>query len=181
MIEFSIPDFWHQSQLLSTFFHVFEEHTDCFYDDILINSTYGSFPCIWDGGRAVYGTYLYPQARDIIRFFNNYGIQVRHTFTNRFLKDTDKYDHIGNQICELSEEVGAEYGIQNGCTIYDENLAEYISKTYPTLKIIYSTTKELKTLKDINQYSTNNLLIPSYNVNHNMNLLKQLKNPQNIL
>ena len=180
MIEFSIPDFWHQSEFISTFFHIFEEHPECFNDDIVINSVFGSFPCIWDGGRAAYGEYGYNWAKNVIEFFNNYQIQIRHTFTNRCLNEYDLYDRRCNQICELSEEIGEEHHIQNACTIYDEKLAEYISNKYPRLQIIYSTTKELKTVKEINSYSQKNLIIPSYTINHNINLLKQLQHPENI-
>lgn len=180
MIEFSIPDFWHQSELNSVFIYMMQQHPECFYDDVKIGSTFGSFPCIWNGGRGTYGEFTKKYAYDIIEYFNSRGIEIRHTFTNRFISKDGKYDRIGNLICEMSTELGEKYNITNKCNIYDENLAEYISKTYPNLQIIYSTTKELKTLEQINHYSQNNLTIPSYNINHDMVLLSQLKYPENI-
>lgn len=180
MIEFSIPDFWHQSEVNSILINLMKEQPELFDENIKIGSIYGSFPCIWNGGRYVYGTYDKQQTINIIEFFNKNQIEIRHTFTNRFLKLTDRYDHVCNQICEITSEIGKKYNIKNACNIYDDDLAEYISKKYPDLKIIYSTTKELQNLNQINEYSKNNLVIPSYKVNHNFQLLKQLKYPQNI-
>ena len=180
MIEFSIPDFWQQSELNSILIYLIGKEPNCFHGDLKIGSVFGSFPCIWNSGRAEHGIYNKQQAIDVINFFNMNQIEIRHTFTNRFIKETDKYDHVCNQICEITSEIGKTYGIKNSCTIYHDWLAEYISKTYPDLKIVYSTTKELQTVEQINKYSEKNTVIPSYNVNHNIELLKQLKYPQNI-
>ena len=181
MIEFSIPDFWQMSLLNSFIINIKNNYPEFFNEDIEITSSFGSFPCIWNGTRGlISGIHTKSAMLRILEFFNSNNISIRHTFTNRCLKNTDVYDHNANQICELTCEVGQKYNIQNGCTIYDQNLEEYIRKTYPDLQIIYSTTKELSTVKEIDEYSEKGLVIPSYNLNHNMDILKQLKHPENI-
>lgn len=181
MIEFSIPDFWQMSLLNSFLINAMIDHPEFFNDDTKVTSIFGSFPCIWNGGRGlIQGMYSRNVIIRVMEFFNERHISLRHTFTNRFLKDIEKYDHIGNQICELTSKIGQKYNVINGCVVYSEDLSNHIKEHFPDLQIIYSTTKELKTIENINKYSQNNLVVPSYTINHNMDLLKQLKYPQNI-
>lgn len=181
MIEFSIPDFWQMSLLNSYLINAKKGFPELFYDDVKITSCFGSFPCIWNGSRGrISGMHTKNSMIRVLEFFNSNNISIRHTFTNRFLYDTDIYDRNCNQICELTCEAGEKYNIQNGCIIYDEKLEEYIRKKYPSLKIIYSTTKELTDINEINQYCEKGLVIPSYNLNHNIEVLKQFKYPENI-
>ena len=90
------------------------------------------------------------------------------------------YDRTGNLVCEISCEIGKKYNIQNGCTIYSKVMEDYLQKKYPDLQIIYSTTKELKTIEGIDKYSKNNLVIPSYTINHDMDILEKLKYPEHV-
>ena len=180
MINFSIPDFWDLNCLNMSLINLMEKEPKKFFNDIKITSIFGSFPCIWAGGRLSQGDINENKIYEIISFYNSHNIAIRNTFTNLLFHSPQEYDSIGNMICSICVELGEQFHIQNGCTINNDDLAKYITKQYPQLQIIYSTTKELSNIEDINKYSQSNLLIPSYNINHNFNILTQIQNPQNI-
>ena len=157
-----------------------ENEPEKFYDDVKISSVFGSFPCIWNGGRNIHGEISERKIKDILSFYNSHEISIRNTFTNSLLTYPMYLDYIGNLICIYCTQIGEQYNITNSCIINQDEFGKFIQETYPNLSIIYSTTKGLSDINDINKYSQNNLLIPSYTINYDFNILTNLQYPNNI-
>lgn len=181
LIFFSIPDFWDLHKFNQIFIDFIQNNLEKCNSNINITSIFGSFPSIWAGGRVVDGVVTEKDIRNTLKFYNSNNISIRNTFTNTYLNDKQLLDdYISNMICHYCNENNEFYHVQNACIINNLYLAEYIQKKYPLLPIIYSTTKECKTIQDINFYSQQNLLIPSYTINHDFSILSQIKHPENI-
>ena len=86
-IYFSIPDFYFNYTLNLNLLLLMKNEKDKFNDDIIIDSIYGSFPCIWNGGRYIASTVLLKDIENIIKTFNDLGVSIRHTFTNLFIQE----------------------------------------------------------------------------------------------
>lgn len=61
-----------------------------------------------------------------------------------------------------------------------ELLHNHLKNIIPENHFIYSTTININSIKDINQYSKNHIVVLNYRNNNNNNYLRQLKYPQNI-
>lgn len=179
-IYISIPDFQRHFKLNIKFIQLYKTCRHYFYDNIIIDSCYGSFPTIFNGGRLILGYTTYSKIQEIIEAFNQAGISIRHTFTNQCVTENDLNDKTFNTILNISKEIGEKYKISNGVNIYHDFVKDYIEKNYPSIYTMYSTTIGIQTIDDINKYSENHILIPNQSVNKNFDLLSQLNNPQNI-
>ncbi len=174
MIKFSIPDYYGFYGLNLFLIDLMKEQPDKFYDDIVIDSVYGSFPCIWNGGRYYPGGTSFENIKATIEPFNERGISIRHTFTNCLLEEKHLNDTLCNKICALTENP------LNGVNVNSQLMKDYIEKNYPQFYTMWSTTICEEDIDKINKLSKNNLLVLDYNLNNNFELLKQLKYPHNI-
>ncbi len=181
MIYFSIPGFIKHYELNKRLLTLKNTEPDKFYDDVIIDSIYDSFPgCIWNGGRRNADPLIPPKdISEIIRTFNLFNTSIRITFTNGHLTDNHLYDTLGNAILEYAK----DSLIKTGININSDLLKQYIEYKYPN-KFYYnwSATKCLRTVEDINFYSSgNDSIVPSYMfVNNNFKLLQQLEYPDKI-
>lgn len=180
-IYFSIPDFTYLYPLNRALLNLLNKYNYMFNSEVIIDTIFDSFPCIWQGGRAIVDDkfYTYNDIYDRINFFNYNGLGVRQVFTNMLLTETHLNDTIGNTILTILNDLSIKYNISNGCTVNSQILFDYIKVHYPNLHIVYSTTKEINNINEINQLTKNNLLVLSYNFNNNFELLSQLKHPEN--
>lgn len=179
-IYFSIPGYFHQYGVNIALLKLKQKFPEKFYDDIIIDSIYDCFPnSIWNGGR-VYLEKTVPikDMKDILYTFNEFGLSIRHTFTNELLENTDLYDRLSNKILEISSNTL----IKTGININSELLKNYIEDKYPnTFYFNWSATKCLKDIDKINHLSCNNLVIPSYQfINNNFEIINNLLYPNNI-
>lgn len=174
MINFSIPDFFFNFDLNVILLYLMENEKEKFYDDIKIDSIYGSFPCIWNGGRAINGGTHQIEMKKCIEYFNKKNISIRHTFTNSLLTEDDLRDHTGNLICKLSE------NSLNGINVFSSLMYNYIKTNYPKFYLIWSTTLGEKNIDKINELSEKDLLVLDYNLNKDFKTLKKLKHPENV-
>ena len=173
-IVFSIPDFYHYYGLNMNLINMMEQHPEYFYDDVKIGSVYGSFPgCIWNSGRATIGQATYENIVATVAAFNQKGISVRHTFTNSQLQGCHLMDYYCNHILQITDT-----GI-NGCTINLPILNEHIKKSHPNYYRVWSTTKEAKTVEDVNKLSSDQITVLYYGMN-NTDALDKLEHPENI-
>lgn len=179
MIYFSIPGFYTHNKLNTALLELYNfDKPYAFKDNVKIDSIYDCFPgCCWMGGRLNYDPQISPQDMKKIMedFTNKYGLSLRHVFTNSLIENELVYDKLGNTILELSPNYC-------GININSERLKDYIEDKYPNkFYFNWSATKILKTPEEINQYSQNNITIPSFlDVNNNFYILEQLKNKNNI-
>ena len=102
MILFSLPDYYGFFNLNLTLLNLMENQREKFYDDIIIDSIYGSFPCIWNGGRFYEGSTSFRNIIATTTPFTERGISLRHTFTNCLLTKEHLQDTLCNKICELT-------------------------------------------------------------------------------
>lgn len=179
-IYISIPDFWNNYNLNIQLIDLWHKNKDYFYDNIIIDSCYGSFPTIFNGGRVVRGYTTNNNIINTMSAFNERGISIRHTFTNLNIQLEDLNDKVFNNILKFSVALSKQYDIKNGINIADNKICDYVLKFYPELYIMYSTTLNINKENDINSISENNLIVPSYSVNNDFHLLQKLKYPNNI-
>lgn len=179
-IYFSIPGYFHQYDTNIALLKLKQKFPEKFYDDIIIDSIYDCFPnSIWNGGRVcLEKTVPIKDMKDILYTFNEFGLSIRHTFTNELLENTDLYDRLSNKILEISSNTL----IKTGININSELLKNYIEDKYPNIFYFnWSATKCLKDIDEINHLSCNNLVIPSYqSINNNFEIINNLLYPNNI-
>lgn len=149
-----------------------------FYENIKIDAIFGNFPyCIWDGGRkAINYTYAtIEEIKQICLFYNNYDIPIRFIYTNNQIQK----EHLDNRFCNLVTSI-CENNL-NEIVINSPILEEYIRKTYPSYKIISSTTKCLtdKTLvlNELNKEDYYRVCL-DYNLNYDIDFLNNLNEQQ---
>ena len=178
MIEFSIPDFYLYAPLVISLIKLMTEHPEKFNEDVKIGSCYGCFPCSWNGGRVQKSNgFTKEDVKIATRFFNENGITIRYTFTNRLLEESDMDDTCGNLILNTTKE---NQLIKNDVNIGTKVLEEYIKNYFPEFNIIYSTTLCITDIEQINKMTEKNLLVLDYTFNNDFEKLKQLKHPENI-
>ena len=176
VIEFSIPGLYVKSFFNMTFLSYMEEHRNYFYDDVRITSCYGSFPCVWNGGRVVNGDFSEEDSLMILLFLNSKGISLRYTFTN-FNINNYLDDEIGNKILSLTSQYGL---IQNGVNSSSNLFRSYVQENYPNIYHLISTTLAKTDISEINELSKDYIVVPDYSLNNNFSELSKLTNKENI-
>jgi len=143
-IHFYVPDFYKNAALYMLLADFIEHIPQWFYDDFDIAAAYGSFPnCIWNGGRTSFD-YINRHVMDkVIEELNNRNIAVRFTFTNPLIEEKHLNDTFAN-VCLKAADNG-----KNEVLVNTNVIEEYIRNNYPGFKIISSTTKCLKTIKEV--------------------------------
>lgn len=177
-ILFSIPDFFFLFDLNMILIQLMEKERNKFYDDVKIDSVYGSFPgCMWNSGRASVGWTPVENMISTTKAYNELGVSVRHTFTNSMITGRHYYDHYCNTV--LQNCASAVRGIDNGVNVNAPGLADYIAQNYPEYYLIWSTTKGVNDVKETNKLSEDRLTVLYYGMN-NTKALKDLTHPENI-
>ena len=145
-IHFYLPDFYKNAALYMLLSDFLEHIPQWFYDDFDIAAAYGSFPnCIWNGGRTSYDTVNRHIMDQIVEELNKRGIAVRFTFTNPLIEEKHLNDTFANLCLEC-----ADNG-KNEVLVNTQVIEDYIRTNYPGFKIISSTTKCLKTIKEVEE------------------------------
>lgn len=173
-IIYSLPDFYNFFDLNIYMVHLMKAFPGYFRDNVKIGSVYGTFPgCIWNGGRVQFGGANLLNMQATIAAYNELGISVRFTFTNRQITSKHFYDYYGNTILEV-----ANNGM-NGVNTSSDDFAEYVKSCYPSYYLINSTTRKVNNIDEINDLSEKTLTVPPYTIN-NTDALDELKHPENI-
>lgn len=177
-ILFSIPDFYYLFDLNTMLLQLMQQEPEKFYDDVKIDSIYGSFPgCIWNSGRAACGWASIENIVSTVAAFNQQKISVRYTFTNSEIKGRHLLDYYCNTI--LQNTGNLVEGVQNGVNINQPILADYISKNYPEFYLLWSTTKGINSIDETNKLSEDRITVLYYGMN-NTTALNELTHPENI-
>lgn len=173
---FSLPDYWNHFFEIQVLFQYRQLHPSYFYEDRIFNSAYGLPPdLIWNGGRVMPNTdhtLTYMQVFNYYRALKDF--HLRHTCTNIILNE----ELIQEKKC--NDFIYSYYNPQDYIIFSNELLHKHLSLIVPEDHFIYSTTMGIKDLKQINQYSKNNLVVLDYSYNNNESYLKQLDYPSNI-
>lgn len=155
-----------------------QQEPEKFYDDIKIDSIYGSFPgCIWNSGRAACGWASIENIVNTVAAFNQQKISVRYTFTNSEIKGRHLLDYYCNTILQNTGKLVE--GVQNGVNINQPILADYIAKNYPEFYLLWSTTKGINSIEETNKLSEDRITVLYYGMN-NTTALNELTHPENI-
>lgn len=177
-ILFSIPDFYYLFDLNTMLLQLMQKEPEKFYEDVKIDSIYGSFPgCIWNSGRAACGWANIENIVNTVAAFNQQNISVRYTFTNSEIKGRHLLDYYCNTILQNTGKLVE--GVQNGVNINQPILADYISKNYPDFYLLWSTTKGINSIEETNELSKDRITVLYYGMN-NTTALNELTHPENI-
>ena len=173
-IYFSIPDFYNYYNLNLNLLKLMKTCPDWFRDNVVIDSIYGTFPgCIWNGGRSQFGGSPLNNIQATVAGINGAGIQIRFTFTNKLITEESFLDNYGNTILQV-----ANNGM-NAVNVNNPAFAGYISRNYPSYQLIWSTTKGIKEVEEVNALSEDRLLVPPYAMN-NTDAVTKFIHPENI-
>lgn len=173
-IRYSLPDFYNYYDLNLNLVHLMEIYPGYFRDNVRVDSVYGTFPgCIWNGGRVQFGGCSLENMQATIAGYNQKGISVRYTFTNRQITGRHHFDYYGNTILQI-----ADNGL-NGVNTSVEKFAEYVKANYPSYYLINSTTKKIKDVDEVNEISKDTLTVIPYTMN-NTDAIPKLEHPENI-
>lgn len=177
-ILFSIPDFYYSYNLNIMLLDLMQQEPEKFYDDVVIDSVYGSFPgCIWNSGRAACGWASIENILATVLEFNKRNISVRYTFTNSEIKGRHLLDYYCNTI--LQNTGCLVEGVRNGVNVNQAILADHVSKNYPEFYLLWSTTKGINSVEETNKLSEDRITVLYYGMN-NTTALKELAHPENI-
>lgn len=179
MIKFSLAGYYSKYVLNTMILALYKTNRHYFYDNIEIESIYGTLPgLIWTGCRFIYPIQeINPYSSEIYDMrdaYNDFNIKLRHTFTNSELTEDMLLDYRGNSWLKACEKDG------NGVIVATELMAEYIRKNYPTYEIIWSTSCCIQDIETVNKLSEKEMVVLDYTYNTNDNLLRQIKYPENV-
>lgn len=178
MYYFSIPDSILTRLMNNVVLNSRQKHPEWFYDDVVLETAYGvPFFCIWNGNRDGDG-YIEPGLkliRNVLAYYNSYGIRYRMTFTNFMLRREHLYDTVGNKFAQEADKLHSDV------TVSLPMMAEYMRKTYPNLHICWSTTTEYQNpIEQINERSEKDIVVLPIEYNNNWEELKKFKHPENL-
>lgn len=179
----NLPGFWQEYKISLAMIDLKKKYPYLFKDDIVFNTVYDSFPCIWTAGRSAPRNVSHTKdmiAQKIVPFLER-GIGLRYNFTNILLEEHHLYDENSNNIMKYTMEILKDYpNAKLGITIYSDLLKDYLDKNYPNLYYIWSTTMGMIGLDEINRRTEKDLLVLDFNYNNDFIFLKQLTHPEHI-
>ena len=179
MIKFSLAGYYSKYVLNTMILALYKTNRHYFYDNIEIESVYGTLPgLIWTGCRFIYPIQeINPYSSEIYDMrdaYNDFNIKLRHTFTNSELTEDMLLDYRGNSWLKACEKEG------NGVIVATELMAEYIRKNYPTYEIIWSTSCNLTDIDKINELSEQDMVVLDYSFNTDKKSLAKFTHPENL-
>lgn len=145
-VNFFLPDFYNHFRLILFFHDLMMESPEYFYEDISIGAAYGCFPgAIWNGGRVMLGACTKQEMEYVISELNARDIALRYTFTNPLLNEV----HLLDTYCNLALEL-ADNG-KNEVLVNTPILEDFIRTSYPSYKLLSSTTKCIRTIEAVEE------------------------------
>ena len=179
IINFSLPGIYENFLINCQLLNLYQTHKVFFYDNINLNTVYGTFPhWIFDGGRVFDSTtnISLNQVKEILDIFNNkYKVKIRLLCTNpivskHFLNNTFFNDVL--QICENSI---------NEIAVNNILIEKYIQQHYPLYTFTSSTTKCITNLNELKiELKKYKMVCLDYNFNNNWEILKELNNQERL-
>lgn len=176
-IYFSFPGFYTHHKLLCILIDLWMNNRELFNEDVILDSIYDGFPCLWNGGRYLCGAQDLCNVQQTLKPFEN-TVDLRLTFTNGLVTEQHFFDTYCNVILNELNQFNGSVGI----TISSNELKQYIESQFPDrFYFNWSATKCLEDIEEINHLSETNLVIPSYQYfNNKEEHLAQLLHPENI-
>ena len=176
-IKFSIPGLYQFTKINLFLVELMENYPNMFRDNIEIESMYGCFPCVWNGGRLTEGVFQYDDIMTAVVYLNSKGIKARYTFTNMLIDEDVTKDTLGNAILKITQEYQM---MQNDVIIANDCMKKYIEENYPDFSISYSTTLMISDVNKLNEISSKYMIVPDYSINNKFDKLSKLEHPENI-
>lgn len=170
--------YWHMPGMCVNFYanqiiiNLMKQYPDKFREGYKPGSVYGTFPgAIWNGGRAVFGSFSEKNIKAVIDTYNKFDTPVRFTWTNACIDESHLEDPYCNRIMEL-----ANNG-KNQVLCNSEILEEYLKNKYPDFKYISSTTKRITSLEGFKAELNKDffMAVLDYDLNHDKEVLKALE------
>ena len=174
MIHYHLPGLFEFYELYRIFLPLFQEHRDWFYPWCDIGSIYGApADCLWGGGRTGSGN---ADTADVIELSRQFGFSVRLTFSNSLLRPEHLSDRLCNSLCESFSHLPCPAGV----IVHSQLLTEYLSKNFPSLYLVSSTTKVLTDFEDFEAELRNpdfKFVVPDFRLNKEFEKLSTLTQP----
>ena len=172
--HYHLPGLFEFHELYRVFLPLFCAHREYFYNWCDIGSIYGApADCIWGGGRVGCGTQT---AGEVLALMREYGISAQLTFSNSLLRKEHLSDPRCNALCRLFAETP-----QNGVIVHSELQLDYLTKTYPELYFVTSTTKVLTDFAQFRQELEREefrYVVPDFRLNNALDRLAALPQEQ---
>lgn len=176
-IYFSLPGFTGQrQQCTGLILDMMQLESHKFNSDVVIDSVYDSWDCVWNGGRGSGGSMITDEVRQCVEYYKNKGISLRNTYTNSLINEGTVLDTTGNAILRLTQLPDK----MNGVTVNSTILANYIKENYPDFYIVWSTTLGKNPIEKINELTENDLMVLYYGLNNEFEQLKKLGHPEHV-
>ncbi len=149
-VSFYLPGFFDRMHMQLAWIMLMEKYPEFFCENIRIGALYDAFPgSLWNGGRCVLGACDKQEAEYVISEFDERGISLRFTFTNSLLTR----EHLEDAFCNfcLEEISKPERKVRHEVLVNSPILEEYIRTYYPTVPLISSTTKQIRSITDLEE------------------------------
>ena len=147
-VRFYLPGFFSRMHLQLAWIMLMEKYPEFFCENIRIGALYDAFPgSLWNGGRCVLGSCDKQEAEYVISEFDGRGIPLRFTFTNSLLTK----EHLEDDFCNycLEQITKPERKTVHEVLVNSPLLEDYIRKNYPGIPLISSTTKQIRSIEDL--------------------------------
>ena len=169
--HYHLPGLFEFYDFYRVFLPLWKSHREYFYDWCDIGSIYGApANALWGGGRVGFGD---DNAKEVFKLLNKYRISARLTFSNSLLALEHLADKQCNGLCELIEQTE----VQSGVIVHSDLLADYISRKYPNLYLVSSTTKVITEfaglLTELNRDGFK-FVVPDFRLNKELDKLNSL-------
>lgn len=172
-IYWHLPGLCYHGLLNQVLFQTMKEYPYMFREGYKIGSVYGTFPCaIWNGGRNfLNGFSRKKDVEDVIESYNKFDIPARFTWTNTLLEEKHIYDSYCNMIMEVGDNG------MNQVLVNSPILEDYIRKTYPSYKILSSTTKRILNVDNLIEELNKDyfLVVLDYDFNHDEKVIEKIQ------
>jgi len=171
-VYWHLPGFCVHFYLNQIIINLMKEYPDKFRDGYTVGSVYGTFPgAIWNGGRAVIGCMPQSNMKAILDTYERFDAPVRFTWTNSLIEE----EHVTDTYCNLIMRL-ADNG-KNQVLCNSQVLEDYLRNKYPGFEYISSTTKRIKTLKELQAELEKDyfMAVLDYDLNHDKKVLSELE------
>ena len=175
MIEFLIPDYTLNPNLIKVLWILQKENPEVFIPNRKIGGAYDFMPrSIWNGGRC---RFQGPDIYECYRLYDEYNeleIPLCHTCTNEYINEKEVYDILSNNYIKYTENE------RNRIIAQSDYFINYVKTNYPKYKITYSTLRQEDSLEYYNSVQDQDIIVLNYKYNTNNNFLSQIQKPEQI-
>lgn len=147
MINYHCPGFWTHFEVFQLLFDLYDNHRECFYEDVQISCIFGAFPGMdWNGGSYFPGKADMQEIINKAQYFSQRKTPLKFTLTNPLLNELDCFNRYCNTILAMCDN-----GI-NEVLVSSPIIEEHIRENFPNYKINLSIIETTNTDRTVEEY-----------------------------